>query len=294
MKVLITGANGMLGSSLCQLYHEFHEVHVIHRDQECFTPCSGDSSLDLTDSAKLQKLFNTIKPDLVIHCAGLASLDVCEKEPTLAYETNVTISEIIARICTNETKLVNISTDQVYGDALDRSEEGNEILQPLNQYGKTKLKSEERVRELCTNHINVRTNIFGWNAKPGRVSSAEWIYNSLKDGKEITLFTDYTFSPIYTKFLGEVIIRLVESEFVGVINVGAPEPCSKYEFGLILAEVFGLDASYIRKGLKNDHTFFAPRGHRLDLNVSKLSSYGITAPDYLESVRKFKICKNEF
>jgi dTDP-4-dehydrorhamnose reductase len=286
VKIIVTGANGMLGSSLCRLYHDEHDIHAFHRDEKCYTTCSADYSLDLMGASRLQALFSQVKPDLVIHCAGLTSVDACEQEPELAYKKNVMVCENIVRACSNKTKLVYISTDQVYGEARDHSE-ANQMLQPLNQYGKTKLLGEQKIQELYNNYLILRTNIFGWNIKPGRVSSAEWIYNSLKNKDEITLFSDYTFSPISTVCLGAIIMHLVEIDSSGVINVGSSTPCSKYEFGLLLAVEFGQDTSYIRKGLMSDHSFPAIRSNKLDIDVSKLIEMGIAPPDLRHSMRKF-------
>jgi dTDP-4-dehydrorhamnose reductase len=286
LKILITGAHGMLGSSLCRFYQNNHDVYAFHRDSECYAVCSADFSLDLIDVTQLQTFFNQLKPDLVIHCAGMTSVDKCEEEPLIAKEANVYVTENIAHVCSNETKLVYISTDQVYGKADDRSET-NTVLQPLNQYGKTKLQGELKVQELCTNNIIVRTNIFGWNVKPGRVSSAEWIYHSLKNGKEITLFTDYTFTPLYTEFLADIIMQLINVDFNGVINIGSPTSCSKYDFGMKLAEAFGFNQSLIRKGSIQDHPLKTPRPDNLDLNVLKLYDIDLSSPDYEESLDKF-------
>jgi dTDP-4-dehydrorhamnose reductase len=286
MIIIITGANGMLGSSLCQLYHNKNKVHALHRDKECFTACSSDYSLDLTDTSKVGNVFNQINPDLVIHCASLTSLESCEKNPDLAISANVLVTENVAKSCSAETKLVYISTDQIYGEAADRSE-ANETLKPLNQYGKTKLLGEKKVQDLCSNYLIVRTNIFGWNVKPDRISSAEWIYNSLRNGQEITLFNDYTFSPIYTMYLGEIIMRLVDMDSTGVINVGSPSTCSKYGFGLQLAEDFVFDESFITKGSIKEHQFSAERSAKLDLNCNLLAGMEIKIPDWRQSLTLF-------
>ena len=95
MKILITGANGMLGSSLCRLFYNEHEIYAFHRNEECFSTCLADYSLDLMDSTPLQTIFSKIKPDLVIHCAGLTSVDECERNPDFAYEMNVKVTEYI-------------------------------------------------------------------------------------------------------------------------------------------------------------------------------------------------------
>ena len=276
----------MLGSTLCRLYNNEHEVYAFHRDKVSLSSCAEDYSLELMNSNELDAQFGQIKPDLLIHCASLTSVDDCEKRPLQAKDANVVVTENIARACSNKTKLIYISTDQVYGAADDHSEI-NINLRPINQYGKTKLQGEKKVKELCTDYIIIRTNIFGWNVKPGSISSAEWIYNSLKKGEEITLFTDYTFSPVYTECLGDIIMQLVDKDFTGVINVGSPTPCSKYDFGVQLAEEFELNSSWIQKGSIVKHPFSAPRFYKLDLNVSKLSYTGLTAPSYKESLKRF-------
>jgi dTDP-4-dehydrorhamnose reductase len=286
MKIIITGANGMLGSSLCQLCHNKHKVHALHRDKECFTACSADYSLDLTDTSKVGDVFNQINPDLVIHCAGLVSLEKCEQKPDLAISANVLVTENIAKLCSAETKLVYISTDQVYGEADDYSE-ANEKLQPVNHYGNTKYLGEQYAVKHSPDCIIVRTNIFGLNVKPGQISSAEWIYNSLRNGQEITLFNDYTFSPIYTKYLGEIIMRLVDMDFTGVINVGSPTPCSKCDFGQQLAEIFGFNQSLISRGSIKQHPFYAKRNTKLDIDCSSLALLGVDIPDWKKSIMRF-------
>ena len=280
----------MLGSSLCQIYQKTHEVYALHRDFECYSSCTADFSLNLLDSTKLHKVFDQINPNLVVHCAGLTSVDECEKRPNLAYENNVAITENIARFCSKGTKLIFISTDQVYGEVADHSET-NFDLQPVNQYGKTNYLGEQKCVEHSPDCIILRTNIFGWNVKPSKVSSAEWIYYSLKNGKEITLFTDYVFSPIYTECLGEIILYLVNIRFSGIINVGSPTPSSKYEFGYKLAEESRFDHALINKGLITDHNFVAPRIKSLTLNTQKLAHLGIIAPDYGKSIKKFRQSK---
>ena len=82
-------------------------------------------------------------------------------------------------------------------------------------------------------------------------------------------------------------MQLVDKDFVGVINVGSPAPCSKYDFGMQLAKEFELNLSRIRKGSIADHSFSAPRFYKLDLDIRKLSGLGITSPNYKLSIRQF-------
>ena len=271
MKIIITGANGMLGSSLCKLYNNDHEIYALHRDKTCYVNCLKDYSVDLTNEDEVGEIIYKIKPDLLIHCASMTNLEECEKYPDLAMSINTYATENIARLCSNRIKLVYISTDQIYGDT-EYYTESNRVLKPINEYGRTKLLGEKKVEKLCSNHIITRTNIFGWNIKPNKISSAEWIYNSLKNNQEITLFCDYTFSPMYSIYFGEIIMLLVKINLTGTINVGSPINCSKFDFGNKLAELYGFNKSNIKKGTINDHFGNAKRNSKLDLDCTKLTS----------------------
>ena len=290
MKILVTGANGMLGSSLCRLYESEHEIYALHRDSVCYTPSKANFSVDLNNEVKLGEIFDQVQPDLVIHTAGATNVDQCEKMPAFAYENNVSVTESIARLCKNISKLVYISTDQVYGDNPIHSEKSNNLL-PVNQYGKTKYLGEIKALQYASKSIIVRTNIFGWNVKPNRISSAEWIYFTLKDEKPITLFGDYRFSPISSENLGKVILLLIQIDFCGVINIGSPASCTKYEFGIALAEMFGLKADLISEGSLSEFDFFAPRVNNLVLNTAKIAELGTHLPDYISSLKNFKKTK---
>ena len=194
--------------------------------------------------------------------------------------------------CDKETKFIYISTDQVYGNLSNCSE--NIINpQPINEYGKTKLLGEKKVQEHCIEYMIIRTNIFGWNIKPASASFAEWIYNALKNEKKINLFTDYYFSPIYTKYLAEIIIKLVQINFFGLINIGSLEPCSKFKFAKELAYQFNLSDSSLLKGSLDDHSFIAQRNKNLTININKLLGLGFEVPTYEESIKYFvkdKLC----
>jgi len=249
--------------------------------------------MDLLDKDRLRSYFKKIKPNIVIHCAGITNMEECGKYPEIAYKQNVEVTENIARACFNKTKLIYISTDQVYGEADDHSEVNINLL-PINQYGKTKLQAEQKVKELCTDYIIIRTNIFGWNVKQERISSAEWIYYSLRNSDQITLFTDYKFSPIYSGYFSEIIMELIHLSFKGIINVGSLKVCSKYEFGINIAKEFGFDTSLINKGSIKNHIFKAQRFNNLELNIKKIIDIGISVPNYNDSIKKFVDDRKEF
>ena len=276
----------MLGSSLCNLLDSAHDVFAFHRDTEDYVKCKESINVDLLKYEKLKTEVTKIKPNIIIHCSGLTNVEECELNYQKAYDQNALVTEYIARLCKDKIKLIYISTDQIYGSDNNYIESIKDY-KPLNNYGKTKLEGEKKVLQFCKNHIIIRTNIFGWNVKKGRLSSAEWMYDQLKKHKEITLFSDYYFMPIYTVNLGLIIQKLFDSKFNGNINIGSSLACSKYEFGKFLAKKTNYDSKLILKGSLSKYPFRASRYSKLIFNYSSIYDLGIKLPDFKESVINF-------
>jgi len=284
--IIITGANGMLGAALSRLLIKDYNIYALHRSIKFYSKCTHDIKIDLIDYKKLEQIVYAIKPDFVIHCASMINIEECETNSEKAYVNNTTVTENIARIC-NQAKLIYISTDQVYGNTKDKSEK-NIDLRPVNHYGKTKYWGERKVINNCTEYIIIRTNIFGWNLNPKRVGFAEWIYNSLTNDELITLFDDYYFTPIYTVTLGEIIMKLIDLKYIGILNIGSPIPCNKYTFGIKMANLFNLNTDLIEKGKLINQKFKAKRSNDITLDVSAAMRLNIQMLNWMESMKKLK------
>jgi dTDP-4-dehydrorhamnose reductase len=276
----------MLGSGLCSLLHEEHIVLALHRDAVCYARHTQELCADLSDKRQVENVLKEVSPEVVIHCAGLVDVDYCETNNNLAHESNVIATENILSVCGDTAKFVYISTDQVYGECGNRSE-SNEHLTPANVYGQTKYAAEQMVLSKKRDNVVVRTNVFGWSAKPGKVSSAEKIFDALKNRKELVLFDDYFFSPIYSICLGELLISLLSQEFSGIINIGSSVRCSKYEFGMEMARLMACQSQTIRRGSILNHSFLARRPSDLGLPVTKCEEMGLSIPSYSDSLRQY-------
>lgn len=276
----------MLGSALCDSYHNEHDIYALHRDKKCLATCSYDSSLDLLDTESLSKIIDKFDPELLIHCASLTDIELCESDYVLANLTNAKIAENIAKLCGDKIKFIYVSTDQVYGEKSDKVE-SLKSLKPINNYGITKLFGEQLIQKHCRNYLILRTNIFGWNVNHKKVSSAEWIFYSLKRGKELNLFFDYIFSPIYTRAFGEILLQLVHKDKKGIINIGSRNSCSKFDFGLQLAIKFCFDQKLINRSSILDFNFNSKRASNIELNCSLLNSLDVSIPSWEESLNQF-------
>ena len=158
--MVITGANGMLGSNLVRLFKDKYRIVALHRDDRCLIDGPADHSVDITDRNRVDRIMGEIDPDIIIHCAGLANVDQCEEHPDLAFDVNVRGTENLLAIGSDRTIFIYLSTDAVYGEADDHSENNLDLTQ-INQYARTKYLGEEAVRNSCDNHLVLRTYMFG-------------------------------------------------------------------------------------------------------------------------------------
>jgi len=280
----------MLGSALCKVLQAQFTVYAFHRDSDCFSEYDFNYSIELRNKEQLHKIIKTIKPDIIIHCAGWINIEQCEVEVEQAYENNVIATYNLVTSCPKQAKFIYISSDQVYGRTENRTEY-NRSLKPLNKYGETKYISELIVKSICANNAIIRTNIIGINPKIVRASFVDWLYDSFSNNKPITLFNDYYFSPIYSSIFSKILNKLISIGFSGILNVGSHENCSKYKFGIMFAEIFNFNKDLIIEGSIQESHIGEKRANDLSLGITKLLSYGIKAPSIIDSIEQYKIDK---
>jgi dTDP-4-dehydrorhamnose reductase len=266
-KILVTGASGLLGANLLFAYRDKYAVHGVYNLHPLSIANTKCVPLDLLQGQAVAHLLRAVNPDVVIHCAALTDIDLCETNNELAQQLNIGITRNIQKSLHNtRTQLIYISTDAVYdGRAGNFAEDQTN---PINYYGHTKLLGEKAAL-LHPNTLVLRTNIFGWNVQH-KFSLAEWIIDSLQHKKTIQGFQDVIFSSLYTTILAEVIEGLIEKNVTGIFNVGSADSMSKYDFAVRIAQMFKLDASLVNKASVDSRKFSAPRGKNLSLNVSKV------------------------
>jgi len=216
--------------------------------------------------------FKEIKPDLVIHTAALIDVDYCQDHAEEARMTNVEGTENVA-LGSKEVgaKMIYISTDSVFDGKKGMYAE-EDVPHPVNIYARTKLEGKGRAQRWLPDSIIVRTAFYGWSpSDSNRVSLANWVVSGLREGRILPMFTDVFFSPILTNNLGEVLIEMCGKNLSGVYHVAGSERCSKYNFGLEIAQAFGLDKNLIRPSSIAEAGLRAPRPKDVSLNVTKIS-----------------------
>lgn len=270
MRVFITGIQGLLGCNLACHFSQSAKVmgcDVVGKPFAAYNIQSRE--LDLFDFPRVQQTLTDFNPDVLIHCAALVNVDLCEEDKDLAYKLNVEVTGFLTKICEAlKIKMIYISTDAVF-DGLQANKTEDDTVNPINQYALTKLLGEQEVTKL-DDYLILRTNIYGWN-RLDKFSLAEWIYHSVKSGKATSLFDDITFSPILVNNLAEVIAELIESNVTGLFHVAGIDSPTKYEFGLALVDEFSLSPEHIIKSSAENFPFKAPRPKDMSLDVSKVS-----------------------
>tara|TARA_B100001287_G_C22657998_1_gene518825 strand:- start:610 stop:1497 length:888 start_codon:yes stop_codon:yes gene_type:complete len=192
----------------------------------------------------LQAQLEKISPRVIINCVALTNIEKCQNEKEKAEYANVKFPSIVAKISENiGSKLVHISTDHLFkGDNSFYSE--NATLSPQNYYAETKARAENIVLDENKKSLVIRTNFFGWGTFY-RESFSDFIIKNLQKKKQIKLFKDVFFTPIYIDELIRLVHDLIERNEKGIFNVVSSERLSKYDFGLKIAKILSLPAYLI-------------------------------------------------
>lgn len=266
--VLVTGAGGKLGGRLAVLLApRFRVVGGIRRA----APPAGvaTQALDVTDPRSIEAALDATRARAVVHCAALADMDACERDPDLARRSNVDACEALARACAaREVRLVAVSTDQVFSGERPFWREDDEP-RPSSVYGRTKREGERAVLDLCPGSAVVRVALLVGAVHGRQPSASESIAWGLAQRRTLRLFTDQYRTPIDPESVGQAIAALLHRHAGGTFHLGGPERISRHEMGLRTAALFGLRPNGIEAARQGDLTFDAPRALDGSLDSSR-------------------------
>jgi len=240
MKILITGARGMLGTDLVKRF-------TVHGSR--FTVIGVDiDDFDITDEKGTIKEIKMVSPQVVINCAAFTDVDRCETESEKAFRVNRDGARNVALACREVgAKLIHISTDYIFnGEKREpyREEDGPG---PINIYGLSKLEGEREILRLTTHDsrlptLIIRTSwLFGKNGK----NFVDTILRLAGEMNELRVVDDQVGSPTYTVDLSEGIERLVHQEATGIIHCTNTGECSWYNFAKEIIRIIGKEVKVI-------------------------------------------------
>ena len=239
MKILITGADGQLGSDLCKVLGG-HQL----------LPLTIDDG-DICDFSFIKKEVFSHRPDVIINTAAYVRVDDCEDNRDLAFQVNALGARNVAVAAEDiNAKLLHISTDYVFGGEKELHAHPYTEFDhptPCNIYGESKLAGDNYVKHLCRRHVIARSSaLFGIAGARGK--GGNFVETMLRLGHKkdvIHVVNDQVFSPTFTYDLALRIGQLIETEYYGVINVTNSGTCSWYDFAVAIMKEAGLNTQVI-------------------------------------------------
>jgi dTDP-4-dehydrorhamnose reductase len=287
MRILVTGASGLLGLNFALQFHNQHDVTgVVHSNPLNGTPFIAHNT-DLSKSGNVNRLLEAVKPEVVLHCAAMANIDACERDPEMTWKVNTDLPTELAHAAARDGfKLVHLSTDAVF-DGLQGDYDEESDPNPLNTYARSKLAAERKVLAACPSALVARVNFFGWSLSGSR-SLGEFFYYNLAAHMTVNGFTDVLFCPLEATILADVLLQLVERDCSGIYHVVSSQSLSKYEFGCAVAEKFGLNKDLIQPITVENSGLAATRSPNLRLRTDKLAiALGKPSPDQQAGLQRF-------
>ncbi|MGH7794570.1 MAG: SDR family oxidoreductase [Candidatus Binatia bacterium] len=233
MKILITGAAGLVGSHLVRRLTREHDVAALkHAD------------LDITDRAALHRMVIDVKPALIFNCAVL-QVDESEQNQAMAKTINADGPGYLAEAA-NEigAEIVQFSTQYAFGgEPIDRAPYTIEDEpRAVNVYGKTKVAGEQAVREACERSYIVRTS---WVYGTGKNSFLCNVHDHLRGGKQVRAIDDIWSSTTYVEDLIDRCLEILRTGRYATYHVVNAGVCTYYEFALEAGRLLGLTRAEI-------------------------------------------------
>lgn len=288
-KLLITGGTGLLGVNWALTEKHHHEITLLSHSRNITIPGVNIINVNLGSKTDLNECVKKISPDFVIHAAGITNVEVCQADLAMADFVNVAISKNVSdACCLFDIPMVYISTDHLFdGNSPFKLE--SDVAAPLNHYAYTKNAAEKGILSTNPNSLIIRTNFYGWGPSY-RQSFSDYIINSLRNNRAVSLFDDVFFTPILIQDLISVVNSLLRIDSRGIFNVVSDLRVSKFQFGIAIAKAFSLDLSLINQSsiLLDKNLYLRP----LDMSLSnhKVSrQLNIKIGDIYEHIYKLRM-----
>ncbi len=240
MKILITGANGMLGSDMINILYSCPPLPTGERIE---VRGAARADFDITDYNQTIRFLTDAKPDIVIHAAGYTKVDDCESNREIAFKVNAAGTKNVALGCKEiKAKLIHISTDYIFNGKKRTPYLEDDMPEPLSVYGDSKLKGEQAVQDILKDFIIIRTSwLFGKNGN----NFVSAILKQSEKTKIIKVVNDQTGSPTYTIDLSRAVEKLILCNAVGIFNVTNNGLCSWHQFAKKILKFAGINGAEV-------------------------------------------------
>lgn len=274
-KVLIIGANGFTGRRILDDLSRNMSYRIIGcslHDDIC--PGSGDYHFIRTDICNhnaLEKLFEAVHPDVVINTSALSVPDYCETHHEEADVINITAVSRLAEHCREyNSRLIHLSTDFVFSGNTNRLYTEEDIPDPVNYYGYTKLEGEKRITAICENYAIVRVVVVYGTALPGQHGNIlQLVADRLRNDEEIFVVSDQWRTPTYVEDISQGVEKLIDCLHNGIYHICGSDCLTIADMAYRVADLLGLNRSLIRPVTTKEMNEKTPRPHFSGLSIEK-------------------------
>lgn len=280
MRILITGAKGMLAKAVIDQFKDNNELIL-----------TDVSELDITDENNTNEFITRIKPEYIINCAAYTAVDKAEEDIELAKKVNsIGPKNLAIAAKKNDAILIHISTDYVFNGELDISKsyiEDDEIA-PVTVYGKTKAEGEKNIIENCDKYYILRT---AWLYGDGN----NFVRTMIKLGKEkeeINVVSDQHGSPTYTVDLASIISQVIEKKLpYGIYHSTNEGFTTWYDFTKKIFEIANINCK-VNPVTSEEFIRPAKRPKNSKMSKSKLLENGVIIPKYENALERYLNIEN--
>lgn len=223
MKILVLGSKGQLGTDLIEVLGPSHVVRGVDIDD-----------FDITSFSDCREIVAEFGPQAVVNAAAYTNVDGCETEKDLCFAVNAEGVRNIARVCSDRgVKVVHFSTDYVFDGTKGKPYVEEDLCNPINVYGQSKLQGEIYLKEHAEDYLLIRTAwLYGRTGK----NFVKAILDKAKHEKKLRVVNDQVGSPTYSADLALAVRLLLEGNHAGVFNVTNRGRCSWYEFAVRIVQ----------------------------------------------------------
>ncbi|MBX7042686.1 MAG: SDR family oxidoreductase [Ignavibacteria bacterium] len=277
MKILITGASGLLGRYVAEEMSGSHEVLAVCNSNRIAGADFKTVTADLTDWRSLKDMFSSFRPEAIVHAAAISRPELCDKLPEKeVMNINAEVPSNIAGLASDlGAVLLFTSTDLVYdgntGGMLDESGR----IDPKSRYAESKVIAEEKVVSKGGRYLILRTSLLYGIGYGGTANNFQATLEKFRKGEKANLFNDQFRTPLALHDAAEMISKLTETgTSSAILNFGGKERISRVRLGEILCEAGGFDSVLINSISMND----ADTVHKVadvSMNTEKLQSLGL-------------------
>lgn len=247
-KILITGANGLLGQSLVDIFQKKYTMIATGVEDRSMHPNQNVKYqiLDISNFNQSKDLINKFAPDVIINAASFTQVDACENQRELCWQINVKGVENLANLCRRyDIHLIHYSTDYVF-DGKKGPYSENDRPHPLGYYGKSKLASENVLRQIACPFTIARTCVIYGNAIQVKKNFYLWVLENLQKKLPLKVVTDQYNNPTLAEDLALGTELVIQASLLGTLHLAGKEYLNRFDFAVSIAKFFDLDANLIQ------------------------------------------------